>query len=392
MPRILLAHDLGDGLGHVAQLLPLARALRARGAEPLLALRDPATAWPRLAGAGLPLVQAPYARPVNDINAAGQRVASFAELLAIHGWHDRARLAALVAAWQGLLDLHRPGLVVADYAPVLGLAAWRQVPVVRVGSGYTTPPAEGPRLPRLRELPDWVPEAELLAAAAAVQAERGRPAPATLTEVLRGAASFVTHLPLLDPYAAHRAEPAAGPLEPLPAPAEGPPEVDYFAYLAADHRGTAIVLGALARSGLAGSVYLRGAGAALRARWRAAGLALHEAPQPLAAAVARAALVLHHGGIGTCQDALALGRPQLLVPRHLEQGLNAAALARLGVAVTMRTGARFAAEHVLAALAHLRRPRFAEAARAEAGRLAATPLGSLARIVERCLSLAGGGP
>src|SRR5208337_2067477 len=44
----------------------------------------------------------------------------------------------------------------------------------------------------------------------------------------------------------------------------------------------------------------------------------------------RAAVVVHQGGIGTCAQALAAGRPMLVVPFAFDQPDNAARLQRLG--------------------------------------------------------------
>jgi UDP:flavonoid glycosyltransferase YjiC (YdhE family) len=46
----------------------------------------------------------------------------------------------------------------------------------------------------------------------------------------------------------------------------------------------------------------------------------------------RAAVIVHQGGIGTCAQALASGRPMLVVPFAFDQPDNAARLQRLGVA------------------------------------------------------------
>jgi len=46
----------------------------------------------------------------------------------------------------------------------------------------------------------------------------------------------------------------------------------------------------------------------------------------------RAAAIVHQGGIGTCAQALASGRPMLVVPFAFDQPDNAARLQRLGVA------------------------------------------------------------
>jgi UDP:flavonoid glycosyltransferase YjiC (YdhE family) len=48
-------------------------------------------------------------------------------------------------------------------------------------------------------------------------------------------------------------------------------------------------------------------------------------------------LIIHHGGIGTIEACLMLGRPQLLLTRHLEQSLNGSLTRSLGVADTLRS-------------------------------------------------------
>lgn len=58
----------------------------------------------------------------------------------------------------------------------------------------------------------------------------------------------------------------------------------------------------------------------------------HEAFVPLRRLLARAALVVHHGGIGTSSQALAAGIPQLVRPLAFDQFDNADRLVRLGVA------------------------------------------------------------
>ena len=51
---------------------------------------------------------------------------------------------------------------------------------------------------------------------------------------------------------------------------------------------------------------------------------------------ARAAAVVHHGGIGTLGEALRAGRPMLVVPFAHDQPDNAARVERLGVARVLR--------------------------------------------------------
>jgi UDP:flavonoid glycosyltransferase YjiC (YdhE family) len=392
MPKVLLGQDGGDGLGHAARLAPIAVGLREHGHEVFLALRAPQTARALLEPLGLTAFPAPLKRLPPRVDLDDRRISSYADLLVRYSLDQEPWLLALTRAWDEVLDRLRPDLAVADFAPVLALAARGRLPVVHVGSGYTLPPATGPHFPKLRVLPDWVPEDELLGTVNAVQRQRQRPPLHRLTELLQGNATFVTCLSLLDPYRATREAPALGPLRPLPSPATAPPEIDCFAYLAADYVGTATLLDGLEASGRSSQVYLRNADAALRDHWRDRGLIVHDAPQPVAAVAGRAALVLHHGGINTTETVLALGRPQLFAPRHVEQSLNGRMAMALGAGVMMRTRGRFRVEHVTAALAAAVAAQRIEAAAATAERIAAAaPHRGLERITAACLDLLSGG-
>jgi UDP:flavonoid glycosyltransferase YjiC (YdhE family) len=57
---------------------------------------------------------------------------------------------------------------------------------------------------------------------------------------------------------------------------------------------------------------------------------------PYSQILPRAAIVVHQGGIGTCGQALAAGRPMLVMPFAFDQPDNAARLERLGVARVIR--------------------------------------------------------
>jgi UDP-N-acetylglucosamine:LPS N-acetylglucosamine transferase len=84
--------------------------------------------------------------------------------------------------------------------------------------------------------------------------------------------------------------------------------------------------------------HIRGASLAQEERWSALGVEVSRAPLPFAEAVSRASCVIHHGGAGAIAVAAATGRPQLLVPRHLEHWLNARSLVRLGVGLIAHEG------------------------------------------------------
>jgi UDP:flavonoid glycosyltransferase YjiC (YdhE family) len=76
--------------------------------------------------------------------------------------------------------------------------------------------------------------------------------------------------------------------------------------------------------------------------------AWHEAYVPFSHVLPRCAAIVHHGGIGTCAQALAAGVPQLTMPLGFDQPDNTTRLWRLGVARWVRPhvfkGKRVAAE------------------------------------------------
>jgi rhamnosyltransferase subunit B len=91
---------------------------------------------------------------------------------------------------------------------------------------------------------------------------------------------------------------------------------------------------------------------------------------PYSKILPRAACVVHQGGIGTCGQTLAAGRPMLVTPFAFDQPDNAARLQRLGVARTIRRS-RYNATSAAAELEHLLGDeRYAKRA-AEVGRLVA---------------------
>jgi rhamnosyltransferase subunit B len=78
----------------------------------------------------------------------------------------------------------------------------------------------------------------------------------------------------------------------------------------------------------------------------------HEPYVPLSQLLTRCAALVHHGGIGTCAQALAAGVPQLVMPLGFDQPDNTTRLLRLGVARWLAPG-RFTGWNVSEALKSL---------------------------------------
>lgn len=388
-PSVLFAWELGDGLGHVTRLLRIAEWLSRAGVSCRFAVRNVELAGAAVQAAGFELLQSPLAKVERIRGPDGPQPVTAGDILAAVGFASESRLSPIVGAWDGLLHATAPDLVVTDYAPTANLALFGgNVPWVVVGDGFTLPPHDTERFLPFRRARPAFEEEQLLAVVARVQARRHRPVPGRLPQLFEGSARFVVTLPELDPWLKARKVPPIGPVDPPPRPVDTVPTDAYFAYLSASYEPTFRVLEGLLASGAKGSVFLRDATQAQREEWRQRGLLVWDSPRPLRDAAQNAAVIVHHGGVGTAEQALGLGRPQLLVPRHFEQTANATSLGGLGVAVALRSGGQFTAEHVGQALALAMRPGEMQArARVRAEALAARSSDAAGLVGRACLDL-----
>jgi hypothetical protein len=238
--------------------------------------------------------------------------------------------------WDGLIDTVRPRLIIADYSPMLALAAYDRVPLIAIGSGFAVPPCHLTRLPLLRSTGTaMLDESAMQANVTEVQRRRGYAVPEGIPSLLGGYAQVVCTFPEIDIYSEYRVEPAAGPvtgrLKPLPRPSRRA----VFAYLEGGHPSVRDIMRALVRIGVPIEVFIRNASQPQQQAMRAAGIFVYDTPPPLPAVLTRSSIVVHHGGIGTMETCLALGRPQILAPLHLEHTANAKQLMKFDIAACL---------------------------------------------------------
>jgi hypothetical protein len=322
-----MAWELGEGLGHVQRLLSIARPLAAEGHRVVFALANVFEPWPLFQPGEFPILQA----PVKAFRPRPFLASSLADVLAVRGWENVETLLPLVEAWRHLVDSVQPKLIVADYAPTLCLAVHQSAQIVQVGNWFPMPPVHGSTLPLLLPgQPPVMPQDELLAMAQEVQRQRGKAVPATLPSILAAGDRFPVFFPELDPYHAERTEPIWDPPDALADALPPPSSPRFFAYLTAENPSVEAILTQMALTGCPGTAYVRSASVELKNRLRLQGLTILDRPAPISEMLAQASVIVHHGG-STANTALSAGRPQILLPQHLEQVVNAQMLAKLGV-------------------------------------------------------------
>jgi hypothetical protein len=212
------------------------------------------------------------------------------------------------------------------------MAVRGRVPFVAFGDGFVVPPHELSEFPPLRKKGRPLRNTTVITDDVnRLLRQREQPAIENLGQLVAGDAQIVCTLRELDIYDEHRQQKAAGPLNELPTIRRAPSEPRLFVYLAADFKHTRSVLNAILDAKITVEGYIRDAPLSLRKRLKARGMQLHDEPPSLAERLQESSAILHHGGIGTLEVALSMGCPQLLLPRHLEQGLNARNLRKINV-------------------------------------------------------------
>lgn len=389
MGVVLLVNELGAGLGHITRLMPVAQALKARGHRPVIAVHDVVAAAPALTDPSMAVLQAPF---WNGRVYPKSPTRTFACLLSDRGFTRPDVMGPLMTSWLSLFDVVKPDLIVADHSPTTCMAAHGRAPLVVIGDGFTLPPSDGPVFPPLRtDVPPVVPEADVLAAVQDVQRAHGIPPFEKLPQLFAQAHRFLLGLPQVDPYRKDRNETVHGPLQPLPQRQPLPETGGFYAYLYAHHPLVGPLLQKLAAARIPGKMFIHEASADRRAQVRQLGFTVFDEPQPLARVLGEARAVIHHGGAGVTAAALAVGRPQILLPRYLEQRITGAALYHLGAGASFTKKSKV--DTIVATVATaLTRPAVGERAQAVARDVeAAGPFDTLSKIVACCVSELEGG-
>lgn len=123
MSCFLFAWELGQGYGHVGEMLPVARLLRDHGHEVVFAVRSFAVAEPTVGADGFRIVAAPFWEGSEETAAAAPPVDSYAQILLHSGYGAADSLTGLVGAWRDVFRAVSPDFLVADHAPTALLAA-----------------------------------------------------------------------------------------------------------------------------------------------------------------------------------------------------------------------------------------------------------------------------
>jgi hypothetical protein len=337
LARILITWELGGGSGHLVPLAPVASGLAGQGHTLVVAVRDVARAATTFAGIPLRFLQAPFRHGpgANEILPP----LTLAHILHNVGYGDELELAALAGAWRELLTHVNPDLMICDHSPTALLAS-RGLPMRRIvmGSGFICPPDQL-FLPNLRFWLKADPnrlardQDRLLGRMNATLRGLGESHIDRVTQIYADVhATLLTTFKELDHY------PSRGPAEYWGAwtvapgkPPQWPPGTGrrIYAYLK-DCPAVPHVLDWLARAGHPTLAYVDGVDRKSLDKIRAPTLRFERERLDMARVAGECDLAILHATHGTTASILIAGKPVMLLPIFLEQGLMGHAVCKLG--------------------------------------------------------------
>ncbi len=390
--RIDFAWELGGHTGHVATLLPIARAMQARGFDARFLLRE-FDAGRDLEGASeVPREPAPiWVEPprVPDMRTLGEILLNF-------GYREAAGLRQLIEAWRERLA--GAAAVIASVAPAAHIAARTlDIPSFEISQGFHVPPPTMPT-PLLR---DWLRVAPgeleaidrgVLDAINAVLSAYGKPGIATIGDLFTGRTVRLTY-PELDIYTGRGTVeyfgiPLSGEGALVPAWPQGS-GARVFAYLYPYYEKLDQLFAALVNLRCPALVLCRGVDRALRESYAGTSVFITEEPMAVSALLPQADIVACHASHQMTAQALLAGKPLLAMPTQLEQFLITRRLVRQGMGLGIAV--EEAKPDFMSALEELSaNPRYASNARAFSARYGKRDRGAALRtMIARCEAALG---
>jgi hypothetical protein len=354
--KILIAWQIGGGYGRIAQIAPVLSALKALGHQ--CALTVPSY-WIAQQGVRDLLAGMDALRDVEILISpdgwtgdADQALgfASFPELLRAWSFDSRESLLKQVRLWHACFAEYQPDAVLSHHAPGAVIAAQLQgLPVGQFGDGFVVPRLADP-------MPSFAPwrsspndHGEVQARALAIEAQVlksvqgvfeqfaggksfAQTPPISLAAWLSVVPDYLCTLPILDHYGerpgafyygAHN-NPVKGVTAKWP-DVLTPASPKVLVYLSSNHPATAALLQALSTLAWPTVIHQQG-------RHPMTAHVRHYAePINMSQALVEADLFVCHAPHLSCAQAVASGKPVLLLPSNIEQEMVAMQMIRLGV-------------------------------------------------------------
>lgn len=335
---ILCTWEMGSDLGHISRLSAITKTLENEGYHVVLALKDLSRAYPFFKDTQARLLQAPTW--LLQLNMQ-RPVACMADVLLLSGYLDAEALLMLTKAWQTIVDLVQPDVVVFDYSPtaLLALRDDKRGKII-LGTGFSEPAAGHP-IADWRHYPvndDLVARQEQVALHPIniVLKQLNKKPLGRLSDLWQVDKVIFNEFHPFDPYNALRSnaiyckqQPASETTHPpVIFPDTGRKKI--IAYLKPAHPKFELLLQALTLSDSDVFVVCPRAPEPVLKRYASRQFKYSTGLVNLAQGLEQADLFLGHGNSASVKEALLAKTPNIVVPLHQEQLLTGLKLQELG--------------------------------------------------------------
>lgn len=330
MATILYAWEIGDGLGHIRNLVAIARANALKGHKAIFAIQPQSPAIDFLEREGFAEVRT-FASPPRTALASRLkpwepfRAASFVDVLGAYAYDSEERLKPFIQGINALIAEAQPAAIVAESAPSFILVGKSRAPVIAAGTSYGLPQKVSHKS---RFLNFDAQVQKTLFTEEEIQANISNAAALPLALPVESLAEyFHPHAikpmcyPFIDHYETERDALSVGvgpavQFSPLPAGA------GQFAYLTARHPKIRDILLALKALNRPVRAFVNGGDFR---EFEGANLTILQ-QFDLGEELMRCSRVIHNGAAGIAQAAISAGRAQFAFPFHSENATNTAKL------------------------------------------------------------------
>ncbi len=337
MRTVLFTWEIGQGFGHVLPLLPIARTLKEQGNRVIFALRDVRAAGALLDREGFSVLQAPT-HPDQFFPANGPQPQTMADVLAIFGFTSQQHLEGMAAAWKNILQLCKPDIVIASYAPLSLLCARRsKISTLLLALPFELPARIHP-LPILRT--GMAPADSRIddKIIATVNSVLGPDTVGSVHDIFKATKTIVMSFKELDAFVPRTGVVYSGNLftTDIGKVSEWPmgtkrPKI--FAYLNMRLPGLGNVLKQIHASPYQYCIVLRDATPAAIQTWTAENVCVSPDMYRLDQALVQCDAVLCYGGQGFVSACLLAAKPMVFLTRDLESHLTALQAVKLGAGI-----------------------------------------------------------
>lgn len=334
MSRVVIAWELGAGLGHVTRLKVLADELNAKG-HTITFVSGRGESLKQLYSENCPI---PYQILETEIwpdkrVKLSREPANLSEILLSLGYHNPSKLQQQIKGWQKLLDGLRPDVIIYDYAPTAILAS-RKLACKKIGLDipFSKPPPTSP-LPAVGPTPKVstnnlaLSENKLVGAVNQALQINELPPITQAHEIFETHVSFLLTIPELDPFAPMRKnsryvgaiETAVGIGGYTPWHRRRPTK-KVFGYLKPSYPKLEEFLATLAqRNDIEGRFFIPGCSQRLLKLFEDSAISISAKPLNVTRTMRDCDLTVCHAGHSTVLQSALAGIPVLVIPLHQEQ-------------------------------------------------------------------------